>query len=156
MFARFINFGCKKLFCQFARYVLNPLFIEFYSTTRNVDCFLHEISNNFDILFTAQTIFKAWLENGIHMSKCTVVFLTKKFLTHNYCRYQADNAVVRYVKSKGRHRVIVIMLQSCKIPKNLQHFNCVYAWRFRENPEEQYARILKAISGEYPFLSATS
>ncbi|XP_060588299.1 uncharacterized protein LOC132743754 [Ruditapes philippinarum] len=93
----------------------------------------------------SQTIFKAWLEQGIHMSKITVIFLTKKFISHVYCRYQADNAVVRYAKTKGRHRVILVMLQSCKIPKNLHHFNCVYAWRFRESPEEQYARILKAI-----------
>lgn len=91
------------------------------------------------------TLFKAWLEQGMYRSKITVLFLTKNFIRHNNCKLQAEYAVVRYTRTKGSHRVLAVMLQSCKVPKSLQHVHCVYAWKFREEPIEQYRRILKAI-----------
>lgn len=99
---------------------------------------------NLDALAT-ETLIQAWLENGINKSKTSVIFLTKQFTSSSVCRYQAEHAVMRYAVTRGRHRVVVVMLKSCKIPKNLQHFNCVYAWKFKEEPIEQYRRILNAI-----------
>ncbi|KAL4230700.1 hypothetical protein ACF0H5_011076 [Mactra antiquata] len=93
-----------------------------------------------------ETCFKAWLERGILSAKVSLIFLTKSSVKNHVCRYQIDHAVMHYIKSKGRHRVVLVMLESCKIPKNLKQFNCVFAWKYRDDPINQIKRIMKAIS----------
>lgn len=92
-----------------------------------------------------ETLIQSWLEKGIERSKISVIFLTKQFVKNPFCRYQADHAVMKYATTKGRHRLVVVNLQSCKVPNNLKRFNCVYAWKFREQPLEQHQRIVHAI-----------
>ncbi|KAH3843633.1 uncharacterized protein LOC127877985 isoform X1 [Dreissena polymorpha] len=62
----------------------------------------------------------SWLEKGIYNSKMTVVFFSKKSIT--------KEAYIQLSHAIREHRIIAIMVQSCKIPKILGHFNIVYAY----------------------------
>ncbi|KAH3698140.1 uncharacterized protein LOC127862275 [Dreissena polymorpha] len=86
---------------------------------------------------------KTWLERGIYKSKLTVVFLTKKSKTNSECEFQLANAVKRYTETKSQHRIVVVMVERCKVPKNLKQFLTVYA--FKANDEPTMCNIRKAI-----------
>lgn len=94
---------------------------------------------------------KIWTERGVYNAKKTVVFLTKNFLSSTECEFQASHAVDRFSRTKGinKHRVVVIVLESCKVPKYLRHFKCVYAWKYRDSPDDKLWEIYtKVTEGE--------
>ena len=89
------------------------------------------------------------MERGVYNAKKTVVFLTKHFLASESCSFQANLAVVRYIHTWGvnKHRVIVVKLEACKVPKYLKYFKCVYAWGYQDRPDERLDKIYTEVTG---------
>ena len=77
-----------------------------------------------------QFIFKNIIENGIDKTKMTVLFITKDFVKSSWCSYVANQAVWKSVVTKGKYRVIPIILESCRLPKYLRSLNCVHLWKY--------------------------
>lgn len=75
--------------------------------------------------------FKEVVEKGIENSKLSLLFITKNFLTDEACCFFSSVAIWKYITSKGKHRVIPIILEPCKIPKYLKVLNCVHLWKYR-------------------------
>ena len=92
-------------------------------------------------------IFDKWLENGIHKSKITLLFWSKAFKQDELCLYQSENAVLRASLTKGRHIVISVVIDNCKIPERYKQFGCVYAWLWRENPPKALQNVLQSVRG---------
>lgn len=90
-------------------------------------------------------IFHKWLENGIHKSRVTLLFWSKEFRQDELCLYQSENAVLRTSLTKGRHIVICVAINNCKIPALYKQFDCVYAWKWRENPPEALDNVLQSV-----------
>lgn len=92
---------------------------------------------------------KTWVDRGVYNAKKTVLFITKKFLQSQECTFQASLAVIRYIHTQGlhKHRVLLLLLESaCTVPKYLQAFKCVYAWKYKTNPVKQLYRIYTEVN----------
>ncbi|XP_052229796.1 uncharacterized protein LOC127843933 isoform X2 [Dreissena polymorpha] len=72
---------------------------------------------------------RSWLDRGIYRSKMTVVFLSKQSQKNSECEFQLAHAIKSLTKTKYMHRIVVVMVEFCKIPKNLGHFKIVYAFQ---------------------------
>ena len=105
------------------------------------------VFNTFVIL--GRRIFDKWLENGIHKSKITLLFWSKAFKQDELCLYQSENAVLRASLTKGRHIVISVVIDNCKIPERYKQFGCVYAWLWRENPPKALQNVLQSVRGKF-------
>lgn len=90
-------------------------------------------------------IFYKWLENGIHKSRITLLFWSKEFKQNELCLYQSENAVLRTSLTKGRHIVICVVINNCKIPNLYKQFDCVYAWKWKENPPQALDNVLQSV-----------
>lgn len=90
-------------------------------------------------------IFDKWLANGIHKSRITLLFWSKEFRQDELCLYQSENAILRTSLTKGRHIVICVIINNCKIPQLYRQFDCVYAWRWREDPPKALDNVLQAV-----------
>ncbi|CAG2202936.1 unnamed protein product [Mytilus edulis] len=77
-----------------------------------------------------QPIMRGLIEKGMEQSKITMLFITKKFLSDELCMFMANLAIWKYMKTKGIHRVLPIILQSCKIPRYLKVLNCIHVWKY--------------------------
>jgi hypothetical protein len=82
---------------------------------------------------------------GIDMCKTTVLFLSKNYLSSGWCQYEANNAVWKYIKTKGKHRVIPVVLHPCPVPRYLRILNCVYACKYQG--KQLSDRLVKALTG---------
>ncbi|CAG2202933.1 unnamed protein product [Mytilus edulis] len=77
-----------------------------------------------------QPIMRGLIEKGMEQSKITMLFITKKFLSDELCMFMANLAIWKYMKTKGIHRVLPIILQPCKIPRYLKVLNCIHVWKY--------------------------
>ncbi|XP_071127075.1 uncharacterized protein [Mytilus edulis] len=75
-------------------------------------------------------IMRGLIEKGMEQSKITMLFITKKFLSDELCMFMANLAIWKYMKTKGIHRVLPIILQPCKIPRYLKVLNCIHVWKY--------------------------
>ena len=101
------------------------------------------------VKIAGKRIFYKWLENGIHKSRITLLFWSKEFKQDELCLYQSENAVLRTSLTKGRHIVICVVINNCKIPALYRQFDCVYAWKWRENPPKALDNVLQSVLGKY-------
>ncbi|CAC5393820.1 unnamed protein product [Mytilus coruscus] len=77
-----------------------------------------------------QPIMRGLIEKGMEQSKITMLFITKNFLSDELCMFMANLAIWKYMKTKGIHRVLPIILQPCKIPRYLKVLNCIHVWKY--------------------------
>lgn len=76
----------------------------------------------------------------------TIVFLSREFLADDKCVFQATLSAVRYAKTTGflRHRVVLVILEPCKIPIYLSSFKAI-AWRGFQDLNDQLWQIYAAV-----------
>ncbi|KAL5022476.1 hypothetical protein ScPMuIL_001631 [Solemya velum] len=89
-------------------------------------------------------VFKNIVDRGISVCRTTVLFLTKNFVCNKWCHYEANIALKRYIMTKGKCRVIPIVLQPCAVPKYMKILNCVHAWKY--HGKDLLKRILKLLT----------
>ena len=58
---------------------------------------------------------------AIHSSYKVILVLTDHFVSSQYCNCEADQAIMRSLRSKNSNCVIPVLLEDCKIPIKLQN-----------------------------------
>lgn len=124
-----------------------------------VNGLLHPFENNNCLFYNpdrdglpGQPIMRGLIEQGIEQSKITMLFITKNFLSDELCMFMANLAIWKYMKTKGIHRVLPIILQPCKIPRYLKVLNCIHVWKYATTrssnmmyQKQAIARLTKAM-----------
>jgi hypothetical protein len=58
---------------------------------------------------------------AIHSSYKVILVVTDHFVSSQWCKYEADQAIIRSLRLKNNSCVIPVLLEDCKIPIKLQH-----------------------------------
>jgi hypothetical protein len=58
---------------------------------------------------------------AIHSSYKVILVLTDHFVSSQYCNCEADQAIMRSLRSKNSNCVIPVLLEDCEIPIKLQN-----------------------------------
>jgi hypothetical protein len=58
---------------------------------------------------------------AIHSSNKVILVLTDHFVSSQYCNCEADQAIMRSLRSKNSNCVIPVLLEDCEIPIKLQN-----------------------------------
>ena len=98
----------------------------------------------FDIV--GGSVFNKWIK-GIGESKIILLFWSHAFKQDRTCLYQAEQAVMKARLTKGRHIVISVVIDSCKVPERYKLFDCAYAWLLRKNLPKALQNVLKYVIG---------
>ncbi|KAK3588434.1 hypothetical protein CHS0354_026763 [Potamilus streckersoni] len=93
------------------------------------------------------------MNKGLDSSKTTVIFLTKNFKSDEMCRFEIKNAIWRHNSTRGKHRVLTIVLEPCKIPRCLKLVEKIHLWKNKDKGlHEKVNQIMKKLSAKkYPF-----
>ncbi|XP_062577603.1 zinc finger protein 883-like, partial [Saccostrea cucullata] len=83
-------------------------------------------------LVPGEPIVRNIIENGLDKTKASVLFVSKNFLRSGLCQFILDNALWMYMITKGKYRVIPIVLDKCKIPRCMRVLNCIYCWKYQQ------------------------
>lgn len=83
-----------------------------------------------DIL-PGQTLLRS-IEIGVAKSKASFLFISKNFIRDKLCQYLVDSLLSRYIITKGKYRVILIVLDNYKIPRFLKNLNCIHYQKYVE------------------------
>ncbi|WAR24375.1 Y2098-like protein [Mya arenaria] len=83
-----------------------------------------------------ETNLKIWVDKGIYNSKMSVIFLSRRWSEMVEFTFRTECAVTRFAHTVGRHRVLLVLLDSRKIPDNLRHFQKIYAWKLKQHPKD--------------------
>ncbi|CAG2224787.1 unnamed protein product [Mytilus edulis] len=62
---------------------------------------------------------------AIGESNKVILVISESFVSSNWCQYEADQAVIRSLKSKDDNCVIPVLLEDCDIPDKIAHLNYV-------------------------------
>ncbi|XP_063420036.1 uncharacterized protein LOC134705203 [Mytilus trossulus] len=62
---------------------------------------------------------------AIRESNKVILVISKSFVSSNWCQYEADQAVIRSLKSKADNCVIPVLLEDCEIPDKIANLNYV-------------------------------
>lgn len=92
-----------------------------------------------------ESIIRKIIENGIEKSKASVLFISKNFLKSGLCKFIADNILWRYIITKGKYRVIPIVLDKCKVPRSFRVLNCIYCWKYELKVQKYNATVLDCL-----------
>ncbi|XP_063396264.1 uncharacterized protein LOC134680901 [Mytilus trossulus] len=84
--------------------------------------------NDFDPT-TGQPVLQAIVDDEIDQSKSTVLFITNNFLADERCQAMINIAIMKYIDTKGRHRIVSVIMEKCSIPLPLKMFKCIHVWK---------------------------
>ncbi|KAL3869934.1 hypothetical protein ACJMK2_042555 [Sinanodonta woodiana] len=89
------------------------------------------------------------MSKGLDSSKTTVIFLTKNFKSDEMCRFDIKNAVWRHNLTRGKHQVLAIVLEPCKIPRCLKLVKKMHLWKNKDKGlQENVNQIMKKLSAK--------
>lgn len=132
---------------------------EFLSALENIGLQINDPDRDF---VPGEPVLRNIVERGLEISKMFIMFITKNFLSSPWCCYEADLAVWKYVTSKGKYRVIPIVLEPCNVPANIKVLNCIHIWKYKLKQKMHQSnigrflfsktlkeRVIKAITCKY-------
>ncbi|VDI37202.1 Hypothetical predicted protein, partial [Mytilus galloprovincialis] len=76
-----------------------------------------------------QPVLHALVDDEIDQSKSTVLFITNNFLADEGCQAMINIAIMKYIETKGRHRIVSVIMEKCTIPLPLKMFKCIHIWK---------------------------
>lgn len=80
-------------------------------------------------LAIGQPVLQALVDDEIEQSKSTVLFITNNFLADEGCQAMMNIAIMKYIETKGRHRIVSVIMEKCPIPLPLKMFKCIHIWK---------------------------
>lgn len=84
-----------------------------------------------DDILPGQTLLRS-IEIGVAKSNASFLFISKNFIRDKLCQFLADSLLSRYIITKGKYRVIPIVLDNYKIPRFLKNLNCIHCQKYVE------------------------
>ena len=61
---------------------------------------------------------------AIHSSNKVILVLTNHFVSNQWCKYEADQAIIRSLRLTNSSCVIPVLLEDCEMPIKLQNLTC--------------------------------
>lgn len=132
---RFLRLGTKQYHIYTSYFESDmALVTQFIQILESFGCLVYDMERDAD---PGKLTLKESIDNGIENSKMSFLFVTKQFITDDVCSFLANVALRKYIQTKGKHRVIPLVLEPCKLPKYLTVLNCVHLWKYKYVTKQQ-------------------
>ncbi|XP_061182316.1 zinc finger protein 436-like [Saccostrea echinata] len=96
-------------------------------------------------LVPGEPIVRKIIENGLDKTKASVLFVSKHFLRSGPCQFLLDNALWKYMITKGKYRVIPIILDKCKVPRCMRVLNCIHCWKYQQKMQKYDTTVYECL-----------
>lgn len=97
-----------------------------------------------DDILPGQTLLRS-LEIGVAKSKASFLFISKNFIRDKLCQFLVDSLLSRYIITKGKYRVIPIVLDNYKIPRFLKNLNCIHYQKYVEKIQNYNLTLMESL-----------
>lgn len=78
-------------------------------------------------------------------SKASFLFISKNFIRDKLCQFLVDSLLSRYIITKGKYRVIPIVLDNYKIPRFLKNLNCIHYQKYVEKIQNYNLTLMESL-----------
>lgn len=97
-----------------------------------------------DDILPGQTLLTS-IEIGVAKSNASFLFISKNFIRDKLCQFLVDNLLLRYITTKGKYRVIPIVLDNYKIPRYLKNLNCIHYQTYLEKIQHHNVTLVESL-----------